>query len=43
MSYGSSGGSALSDSEGFYESDLEDMQKKWAQYSDGDVLDRYSK
>ena len=40
MSYGSSGGSGLSDSEGFYESDLEEMQKKWAMYKHGDALER---
>ena len=43
VSYGSSAGSGVSDSNGIYESDLEEMQKKWAQYKPGDKLDRYSK
>ena len=43
VSNSSSAGSGVSDSEGIYESDLEEMQKKWAEYKDGSALDRYSK
>ena len=43
VSYSSPAGSGVSDSTGIYESDLGEMQKKWAEYKDGDALDRYSK